>query len=130
MRIRPRPSEPNSGLTTTSPPSSSKASRAAAADWPAQVAGTGRPACASEGQRQVLVDGRLDGAGRIEHGDARRGDPVQGIHPEDDLFEAAGRHHPHQHAVDVHQVHFAGLDRSQRCPARATEAETSAKGTA
>ncbi len=53
-----------------------------------------------EGQRQVLVDGRLDRSRRVEHGDARRGDPVQGIHPEDDLLEAARRHHPHEHAVD------------------------------
>ena len=55
-------------------------------------------------QRQVLVDGRFDGPRRIEHGNARRRDPVQGVHPEDDLLEASRRHHPHQHAVGGREV--------------------------
>ena len=54
-----------------------------------------------QGQRQILVDGRFDGPRRIEHGNARRRDAVQGVHPEDDLLQAARRHHPHQHAVGV-----------------------------
>ena len=48
-----------------------------------------------QGQRQVLVDGGLDRPRRIEYGDARRGHPVQCVHPEDDLLQAARRHHPH-----------------------------------
>ena len=100
MRTRPRPSEPNSGLTTTSPPSSSNAASAADGRLTGPGRRDGQPRLAEEGQRQVLVDGRLDGAGRVDDRDARRGDPVQGIHAEDDLLEAARRHHPHQDAVE------------------------------
>ena len=33
---------------------------------------------------------------------------MQGIHAKDDLLEAAGRHHPHQHAVGGQQVDPGG----------------------
>ena len=61
-------------------------------------------------QCQVLVDGRLHRAGRVPDGYARRRNPMQGIHPEDDLLQAPRRHHPHQHAVDLGQRNAPGLN--------------------
>ena len=49
-RVTPRPSPPNSGLRTTSPPSCSNACMPSSADWHATVRGTSRPAAA---RRQV-----------------------------------------------------------------------------
>ena len=67
----PRPSEPNRGLTTTSPPRASKASSASAAVWPVQVCGNGQTGLVQQRQRQVLVDGRLDRPRRVPDGNAR-----------------------------------------------------------
>ena len=62
------------------------------------------------GQREVLVDGRLDGAGGIEHGDSQGLEAMQGVHPEDDLLQAPRRHHPHQHPADARQVDSPRLE--------------------
>ena len=43
-----------------------------------------------QGQRQILVDRRFDGPRRVEDRHARGRDPVQGVHPEDDLLETPG----------------------------------------
>ena len=72
-RTRPRPSEPKSGLTTTSPPSSSKAARAVGRRLAGPRGRDGQARPLEQGQRQILVDGRLDRTRWIEHGDPGRG---------------------------------------------------------
>ena len=53
---------------------------------------------------------------------------MQRIHPEDDLLQAARRHHPHQHTVSFGQRDAPGLD---PWPARdPTCADTCGNGTA
>ncbi len=64
-----------------------------------------------QGQRQVLVNGCLDGPGRIQHRNPERREPMQRIHPKNDLLQASRRHHPHQHAVGRRQIQSANLNR-------------------
>ena len=100
----PRPSEPNSGLTTTSPPRAVNASRAASACWQTMVGGTRRPAAS----RQALWPGtyrrrfrRPRGGFRTRH--AARLQAVQQVHAKDDLFQRSRRHGAHEHGVEVGQ---------------------------
>ena len=78
------------------------------------LAGPGRrhrqPGLVEQGQCQELVDGRLHGSGRVPDGNARGGHPMQGVHPKDDLLQAAGGHHPHEHAVDLGECDIIGCD--------------------
>ena len=74
MRIRPRPSEPNSGLTTTSWPNSSKAASAPVAPCPAQVAGTARPAASIKASVRYLST-----AASTARGGLRTGTPAAAI---------------------------------------------------
>ena len=66
----------------------------------------------------------------IEDRDARRRDPVQGIHAEDDLFEAPRRHHPHQDASRRPSNRLRRPGRPSVAGSTQTEAETSGRGAA
>ena len=90
MRTSPRPSEPNSGLTTTSRPSASNAASASVCPLPGPGWRHRQGRRLDQRQRQIFVDRRFDGPRRVENRHARGRDSVQGIHPEDDLLETSG----------------------------------------
>ena len=68
IRTRPRPSEPKSGLTTTSPPSASKAASASVAPCPAQVGGTGKAAASSNASVRYLSTAASTARGGLRTG--------------------------------------------------------------
>jgi len=51
-----------------------------------------------------LVHGALDGPRRIDHSGAPLFQPVQRVHPEDDLFERTGGDDPGQHQIGLIQL--------------------------
>ncbi len=125
-------------MTTTSPPRTDRTparprSPTVRSRSPAPV---NRPA-SSRASVKYLSTAASTARGGFRTGTPRRRDPMQGIHPEDDLFQAARRHHPHEYAVHGRQVESARLDRralygtlrGQRLPSP-TDAETSGNGTA
>ena len=110
----------------------SKAASASVADCPVQVGGTGRPAASSRASVRYLSTAASTARGGFRTGTPRGREPVQGIHPEDDLLETARRHHPHQDAVDRRQVELARAHDCVALPAGPppTTADTRGNGTA
>ena len=80
-----------------------------------RLSGPGRrdrqPRRPEQGQGQILIDGRFHRSGRIEDRYSTRRDSMKGVQPEDDLLQAAGRHHSHEHAISFEHVVPPGDDR-------------------
>src|SRR5262249_30568694 len=102
-RTMPRPSEPNSGLTTTSPPQRrERLQRAlrglAGGRWPPRQARR----LQSRGS-EVLVHAHLQRPRRVEHGHAAQLQAVQHVHAKDDLLQRSWRHCPHDRSIEAGQ---------------------------
>ena len=95
----PAPIEPNSGLTITSPPSSSNASSASSGRSQAIVRGVGTPAAASSAEARNLSMVRSIARGPLTHGHAARDERVQRVDAEDHLLERAARDAADDHGV-------------------------------
>ena len=100
-RTIPLPIAPNSGLTTTSPPSCSNASDRVVEALAHDRRWRRHPGLGQRRASPRLVDRPLDGAGRVDAPDSERGQHVQRIHPEDDLLERPAGQSPddQQHRV-------------------------------
>ena len=78
-RTMPRPIEPNSGFTMTSP-SSRNAATASSGVSQTIVSGVGRPHCSSSAEVQNLSTVRSMARGRVHHADAPILEAVQRVH--------------------------------------------------
>ena len=104
----PTPIEPNSGLTITSPPSSSNAASASAARSQAIVRGVGIPPAASSAEARNLSTVRSIAWAPLTARTPPRGQHVQRVDAEDDLLERAARDPAHDHDVAPVQAAMLG----------------------
>ena len=66
--------------------------------------GRRQPALLEQGRGPELVHRALDGARRVHHAHAALGQPVQGVHAEDDLFQGTGGNDPGEDDVGSIQL--------------------------
>ncbi len=100
----PRPSEPKSGLMTTSVPRRSKAAIESSTVWQATVCGTSKPAAESRAVVRYLSTAHSIARGGLITGGAGCFELREGVHAKHDLFERAGRHGADEYCVERPEI--------------------------